>query len=103
MISCCLCAGLSKAGTRCSQLCLDEANAQLKKQPGMTEGARGAAYDSCFAHCAAASPADAAAEGVTVRTHRKVAAGGASAAAGQAGGRAAVRAEQQQREPEQAQ
>lgn len=101
-------AGLSKAGTRCSQLCLDEANALLRKQPDMTEGARGAAYDSCFAHCAAASPADSV-EGVTVRTHRKVAAGAGAAgraaamvAAGQSAGRA-VRAEQQQREPEQVQ
>ena len=70
-------AGLTKAGTRCARLCLAEANQLVAKQPDLTEGARGAAYDLCFSRCAASSPADGEASAVLpTRRNRKVAAGG---------------------------
>ena len=70
-------AGLSKAGTRCAQLCLAEANQLAAKRPDITEGARGLAFDGCFSRCAANSPADTV-EGaaLSTRRNRKVAAGG---------------------------
>lgn len=88
------------AGAQCAKLCAAEVTQLVAKQPELTEGARGAAYDSCFARCAANSPADAVEgakgegrkrelvkgggpKGVTVfaRANRKVAAGGWAGAA----------------------
>jgi hypothetical protein len=92
--SCCTSAGLTKAGAHCAQRCLVEAQQLVERQPDLTEGARGAAYDLCFSRCAASSPADAA-EGAALpaRLHRKVAAGGLTAAAHSEGEKVGVTAQ----------